>query len=264
MNIIYFPHKLGQLKNGLQNSLNILSSNICKPIHIVCCNNSKNNNNNLYKNLNNLYQVNKTFNRKINIGGDHSMAIATISESLNRYPNLKVLWFDAHPDINTYKESKSKNLHGMPLSYLTGLDSDNRFEYLNNKLDFKNLLYIGIRDIDEFEANIIKKYKIKYISPEQLNNNPEKCLQTIHQFIKNDPIHISFDVDCMDPSLIPSTGTPVKNGLKLKETTFILNNLYFNNIVNMDITELNFKIGGKKGQEKSINNFLYLFNNYLE
>lgn len=264
MNIIYFPHKLGQLKNGLQNSTKILNSVINKPINVVPCNNSRNNKNNIYKNLNNLYKINKVYDKKINIGGDHSMAIGSIAESLNKYPNLKVLWFDAHPDINTYKESKSKNVHGMPLAYLTGLDVDKNFKFLKNKLNFDNLLYVGIRDIDNFEASIIRKYNIKYITTEELNKNLELTLKKIQKFINNDPIHISFDVDCMDPNLIPCTGTSVKNGLQLLETAHILNNIYFNNIVNIDIAELNFEIGTQKDQNKSINNFLYLFNNYFK
>ena len=262
MNIIYFPNKLGQLKDGLQNSLKILNSIINKPIDVVSCDNSIKDK--LYENLSNLYKTNLKYNKKINIGGDHSMAIASVAESLNRYPeNLKVLWFDAHPDINTYTASCSKSVHGMPLAYLTKLDSDTRFSYIKNKLDFKNLLYIGIRDIDEFEEEIIRKYNIEFIKSEEINKNPELCLEKIKNFIKNDPVHMSFDVDCMDPSIIPSTGTPVKNGLKLQQTSFILNNILFYNIVNIDITELNFEIGSKKDQENSINNFLYLFSNIL-
>ena len=264
MNIIYFPHKLGQLKNGLQNSKLILNSIINKPINVVPCNNSTIDKNNFYNNLNNLYKINKLYKKKINIGGDHSMSIASISESLNRYPNLKVLWFDAHPDINTYEKSKTKNFHGMPLSYLTGLDYDENFKFIKNKLNFDNLLYIGVRDIDDYEAEIIEKNNIKSIKSNELNQNPELCLKTIKNFIKNDPIHLSFDVDCMEPSIIPCTGTPVKDGLKLLETTHILNNIYFDNIVNIDIVELNFEIGDDREKIKSINNFLYLFNNYFE
>ena len=96
-------------------------------------------------------------NKKINIGGDHSMAIATVADSLNRVPpgKLKVIWFDAHPDINTYKSSISKNYHGMPLGYLTGLCKSHYFPFITNYLNFENLLYIGIRDIDEYEKKII-------------------------------------------------------------------------------------------------------------
>lgn len=262
MNIIYFPHKLGQLKNGLQNSLNILKSIINKPINVVKCDNSIKDSN-LYKNLDNLYKINKLHKKKINIGGDHSMAIPTVAESLNKHHNLKVLWFDAHPDINTYQQSKSKNIHGMPLAYLTGIDKDYRFEYIKNNLKFENLLYIGIRDIDKFENDIILKNNIKYITADNFNQKPQKSLKKILDFCKNDPIHLSFDVDCIDPLYMPCTGTPVKNGLNLEATKLILNNICYKNIINIDITELNFKIGTQIQQKTTIKNFLYLFNDYL-
>ena len=261
MNIIYFPSKLGQIKNGLQNSYKILNSIISSKINIVNCNNSCKND--LYNNLNNLYITNQYFDKKINIGGDHSMSIATVAHSLNVHKNLKVIWFDAHPDINTYYRSKTKNLHGMPLSYLSGLDYSLRFHFINNKLDLNNLLYIGIRDIDIFEQEIINKYNISYITPHDFNNNPEYCLQKINNFINTDPVHLSFDVDCMDPNIIPCTGTKVINGLMIDQTKFILDNLYDKNIVNIDIAEINFLLGDNKEQKTTINNFLYLFDKYL-
>ena len=126
MNIIYFPHKLGQKKNGVQNSYKVFQ----KLGTIVDC---KNDGEHLFENLKNLYEANANSNQpNLNIGGDHSMAISTVSNSLNKYDNLKVLWFDAHPDINTYEKSESKSYHGMPLSFLTGLDKNENFPYIKN------------------------------------------------------------------------------------------------------------------------------------
>ena len=68
----------------------------------------------------------------INIGGDHSMSIATIASTLNKYPNTKVIYFDAHADLNTYKSSKSKHYHGMPLSFITGIDHHKKFSFIKN------------------------------------------------------------------------------------------------------------------------------------
>jgi len=256
MNIIYFPHKLGQKKNGVQNAYKFFKN---KGTIVKCTNSQKN----LFNNLNNLYIANSLSKKNLNIGGDHSMAIGSVAASLNKYKNLKVLWFDAHPDINTFDKSMSKNYHGMPLAFLTKLDKNDNFKFIKNYLDFKNLLYIGIRDIDSFEAEVIKKYNINYIKCRDLNLEPKNTLERINKFIKNDPFHISFDVDCMDPSLIPCTGTPVKNGLRLRNTKYILDNLINKNIVNMDITELNLELGNQKEKEKSIKNTLYLFNKYL-
>ena len=62
------------------------------------------------------------------------MSIATVSDSMERYADLRVIWVDAHCDINTYEKSSSKNYHGMPLSFLSGLDKNDSFDFIKNKL----------------------------------------------------------------------------------------------------------------------------------
>lgn len=263
--IIYFPHKLGQLKNGVQYTpiyLKKLISN--RYIDVECNNSSTNKEFHLKNNLENLYEINnKIKTPKINIGGDHSMSIATVANSLNIYKdNLKVLWFDAHTDINTYESSRTKNYHGMPLSFLSGLGK-NEFQFIENKLNLKNLMYIGIRELDNYEKEIIKKYNIQYISVNQVNNNLYESIQKINNFIGKNPIHISFDVDCMDPKIINCTGTKSKYGLNLN-TKVILDYLEKRNICNMDITELNLELGNNKDKLKTIQNVSKLFENYLD
>ena len=266
--LIFFAHKLGQLRNGVQNSPRYLKKILKNNSIEVKCNNSDiHRYGNMVNNLKKLYVSNtKITERKINIGGDHSMSIATVAESLNRFPNneLKVLWFDAHPDINTYDSSESKNFHGMPLSYLTGLCQNPDFSFINNKLNFDNLMYIGIRDIDNYERKVIDEHNIKYISCDEINNNVDQSLDTILNFIDNNPIHLSFDVDSMDPSIIPCTGTRYGNGLNLINTKKILDKLVDTNIVNIDITEINLELGNKEEREKTISNTLLLFNKYFE
>lgn len=217
---------------------------------------------NLFQNLKNLYQINKhILVPKINIGGDHSMSIATVAHSIQTYPRVKVIWFDAHPDINTYQSSTSKNYHGMPLAFLTGLDYEEKFNFLEQKLPFVDLLYVGIRDIDSYESEIIKSKKIKYITCSELNQKPLETLHKIKQFISDLPCHISFDVDSLDPGIIDSTGTPVPEGLQLGPCRVVLDGLHREHIVNMDITELNLKLGES---EKSLKNLKYLFQKYLQ
>ena len=262
--IIYFPHKLGQLKNGVQQTPIYFKKLINNRYIDVNCNNSLTNKDfNLKNNLHNLYLINnKITSPKINIGGDHSMSIATVASSLNLHKdNLKVLWFDAHADINTYESSLTKSYHGMPLSFLTGLGK-NDFEFIKNKLNFNNLMYIGIRDIDNYEKEIIKKYNIKYLSVKQINNNLFESIEIINNFVGNKPIHLSFDVDCMDPKIINCTGTKSKYGLNLN-TKVILDNLSKKNLCNMDITEINFELGNNRDKMKTINNLNKLFDRYL-
>ena len=195
------------------------------------------------------------------------MSIATVADSLNRTKDgeLEVLWFDAHPDINTYKSSPSKNFHGMPLSYLTGLDNNDDFSFIINKLPIQNIMYIGIRDINKYEQKIINKHDMWYLTSDEINDDHKYSCDLIKSFIGNDPFHLSFDVDCLDPSIISSTGTPVKNGLELEQTKYIIDKLLDKpNLINMDITELNLDIGTEYQQLSSLDNFLYLFDKEFE
>ena len=151
----------------------------------------------------------------------------------------------------------------MPLAYLTGLCQNPDFSFIDNKLNFNNLMYVGIRDIDDYEKKIIDEHNIKYISCNEINNNLDQSLDTILNFIDNNPVHLSFDVDSMDPSIIPCTGTRYGKGLNLINTRKILDRLIDTDIVNIDITEINLELGNKKEQEKTISNILYLFDKYL-
>jgi arginase len=263
-NIILFPHKLGQLKNGVEKTpklLNCLLKNKNNNFYYVKCGST-----NMYSNLLNLYNMNDKINEpKINIGGDHSMSIATVANSLNKNKDLKVIWFDAHADINTRQSSLTNNYHGMGLSFLTGLDKDKKFNYIDKLLPFKNLLYIGVRDVDKFEQNIINEHNLNIITVNNIRNDLDKSIKQINNFIGNNKIHISFDVDVMDPSVVYSTGTPVDNGLLLDETIEIFNKLNDKNLVNMDLTELNLNIGAAIGDKDfdSFSNVIKILHKYI-
>jgi arginase len=244
----------GQLKKGVEKTPSIIKPYLkSKNIYSSKITNS------MYKDIFNLYELNKKIDGpRINIGGDHSMSIATVGYSLNRVYNLKVIWVDAHADINTSFSSLTNNYHGMPLGFLTGLDKSNRFPFITYTLKFENILYIGIRDLDDFELNVIDKCNIKYITCDEINKDPYLSILRIKQFLNNQSFHLSFDVDSMDPSVISSTGTIVDNGLLLEPTKVILENLMKSpNMINMDITELNLDIGNKN---KSLENILNIIN----
>ena len=260
--IILFPHNLGQTKIGVEKAPKYLNKFINRKKHNVKL---VKNTGNLFKNINELYKKNETSTGKIiNIGGDHSMSIATIADTLNKYPNSKVVYFDAHADINTYKSSNSKHYHGMPLAFVTGLDNDKKFSFIKNLLPFENLLYIGSRCWDIFEVNKNHAKKIKFLTPDDINNNFNDSLSQIMNFVGNSPIHLSFDVDSIDPKYIPSTGTPVKNGLEIEKAMTILSNLNNKNVVNIDITELNMDLGSKQDGIKSGKNTQKIFEKFLD
>ncbi len=165
------------------------------------------------------------------LGGDHSMALGTIS-GIASYCNKKklklgVIWIDAHSDMNTDETSPSGNIHGMPLASLLGIGNNELVNFLgfSPKLLSDNCALIGIRSIDEAEKNNIKKLKV----PVYTMNDIDKL--GIHRIIakvlkqfreKVDHIHISFDVDSVDPSVAPGVGTPVPGGLSYREAHLLM------------------------------------------
>jgi arginase len=179
------------------------------------------------------------------IGGDHSVSSSSVLASLVKHPDLEVIWVDAHPDINTYASSWSGNRHGCPLSICTGLETEHWGSRMNLPLlKFDQLTYCGIRDIDDFEAATIKENNIRHLS-----------VPDVIEYIKNckNPMHISFDVDALDPSHISATGTPVEDGLTVTEVRDIIQaGLNTENLVSLDVVEFNVALGDKDHSFKAL------------
>jgi arginase len=262
--IILYPESLGQNKPGVDKTPAKFSKFINHKDHQFV---KVKMTNNLYKNLNNLYNANKAIKGpKINIGGDHSMAIATMADTLNQHPDAKVIYFDAHGDINTYDSALAKNYHAMPLSFITGIDKDvnGDFPFIKNKLKLENLLFVGTRCLDQYEVDIIHKYNIKTITPAEINKDLETALAKMEEFVGSGAFQISFDVDCMDPKYIPSTGTVDSGGIELSRGKAILDYLYNKRVVNVDITELNVSLGRSEDVMRSMESTSVLFEKYLK
>ncbi|UJR36201.1 hypothetical protein I4U23_028934 [Adineta vaga] len=195
----------------------------------------------------------------LQIGGDHSMAIGTISgiskgikERLGR--DIKVIWVDAHADINTPETTESGNLHGMPVSFLTGLvkETIEGLEWITPCLKPENLVYIGLRDVDKDEKKILKQYNIKAFSMHEVDKyGIGRVMDMVVEYLSQDedgqsPIHLSFDIDALDPSVAGSTGTPVRGGLTFREGHFICEALYTTGrLVGLDMVEVNPAIGNQ-------------------
>lgn len=178
---------------------------------------------------------------RLTIGGDHSIAVSTIQPLVEKYmDDLVVIWIDAHADINIPESSPSGNIHGMPLGALTGL-MDNWYKTkTDNKLKFNQIIYVGIRDLDPFEKETVEKYNIKVCND----------IQEIEKLIQNKKVHISLDIDGIDPIYMPSTGTPVNNGLSMDFVCDILNMVHKYDYISCDLVEYNPFIG--TDEQKSI------------
>jgi arginase len=199
------------------------------------------------------------------LSGDHSNAAGFISGFREAYPDKKlgVIWIDAHGDIHSPFTSPSGNMHGMPVAILLGLDNLNHRTRkkikadvikswekikatgklkITPKLSSDDLIYIGIRDLEEEEWNIIKEQNIKFYTPDDLKKpGIDKVIEeVVSHFTSYDAIYISFDVDSMDPSVSVGTGTPVPGGLSLDQAKKLLK--AFTNMPNckaLEITEVN-------------------------
>ncbi|KAJ7749559.1 Ureohydrolase [Mycena maculata] len=181
----------------------------------------------------------------VTLGGDHSLAMGTISGTLDAHPDACVIWIDAHADINTAESTDSGNIHGMPVSFLLGLGSPiPEFGWVKPILKPERLVYIGLRDVDAGEKRILKENKIKAFSMHEVDKygigkvvemaldhvNPKRAF----------PIHLSFDVDALDPSVAPSTGTPVRGGLTFREGHYICEAIWETGLlVALDLMEVN-------------------------
>lgn len=188
----------------------------------------------------------------LTLGGDHSIAIGTISgtakairERLGR--EIAVIWVDAHADINTPETSDSGNIHGMPVAFLTGLateEADAPFGWIKqeHRLNLKKLVYIGLRDVDRGEKKILKENGIKAFSMHDIDKyGIGRVMEMALAWIGTDtPIHLSFDVDALDPMYAPSTGTPVRGGLTLREGDYIAECVHeTGSLVALDLVEVN-------------------------
>lgn len=186
-----------------------------------------------------LYEACSTVNFPLVFGGDHSIGTCTVLGSVKKYGrNVTVIWIDAHADINTMESSLSKNRHGTPVAYAAGLDKCWFDETLNIKMDFDKLIYVGIRDLDPFEKKVVAENNIKHYTPEQ-------AIEFINT--TRDSIHISFDVDGLEPNDLNSTGTIANDGLSLLDVKNIISaGLAKDNLVALDVVEFNPSLGDVK------------------
>ncbi|EDO18597.1 hypothetical protein Kpol_1048p27 [Vanderwaltozyma polyspora DSM 70294] len=184
----------------------------------------------------------------LTLGGDHSIAMGTVSAVVEKYPNAGVLWIDAHADINTVDSTESGNLHGCPVSFLMGLNPEEKIpsslKWLPKNLKPNKIAYIGLRDLDDAEKKILKDLNISafsmyHVDRYGINKVIEMAIESISTS-ENDPIMCSYDVDAVDPLYVPATGTPVRGGLTLREGLFIVERLAeTGRLVALDVVECN-------------------------
>ncbi|REI11380.1 arginase [Staphylococcus felis] len=179
------------------------------------------------------------------LGGDHSLAIGSISGVSEHYKELGIIWYDAHGDLNLPEESPSGNVHGMPLRMLAG-EGDEQLVNLGGfspKVKPENIVLIGMRDLDYGERAYIKKHNLKTYTMADIDElGIGQVINETIAYLKDrtDGIHLSFDVDALDPVEIPGTGTKVPGGLTYRETNYALELLQKSGLItSLDLVEVN-------------------------
>lgn len=180
------------------------------------------------------------------LGGDHSIAMGSIAGMLEKYPNIGVIWFDAHTDINTEASSPSGHAHGMPLAALMGL-CESEINNIGTKLNPTNVFWVCARDIDEGEWEIIKRIGIEdhvYTCEMVRHIGMKSVMNKIRIKMKMNGVkqmHLSFDIDGMDPLIVPATGTPVERGGDELDCDAFVDQLSIDmpQIVSLDFVEYN-------------------------
>lgn len=185
----------------------------------------------------------------ITIGGDHSLAIGSIagvsSYYRKRQEEFGLIWFDAHGDINTPATSPSGNVHGMPFAISLG-QGDESLVNLNGfspKVNAKRCSLIGIRDLDQAETDLVRDsgvlpFTMRDVDEQGIKKITEQALQSIGQDIHG--LHVSFDLDVIDPDVAPGVSTDSRGGFTYRESHFALELLADTKLVrSIDIVELN-------------------------
>ena len=267
MNLIVSKCWQGQPKKGVHQGAEILSKYFQDNPNISIKNIKTKHFNNKLKGYQKIFQENnKTFQQNklpINLGGDHSISGATLASSIKNFgDDLRVIWVDAHADVNTIESSPSGNFHGMPIASALHLMKP---WVSAPPLKPEQIIYIGLRDLDPFEEDFIKDKNIIHYTSEDVGVFGMKdILKDFAGHITNKKIHYSFDIDSMDPLIAPSTGTPVKNGLLCHDIYYIHNKMFeLGNVVNCDFVEYNPEIGNNWDNEMTRNTYRKILNQFM-
>jgi len=159
------------------------------------------------------------------MGGDHSLAIGSISavawHARQRGKKLRVLWLDAHTDVNTHGTSPSGNIHGMPVSCLLGHGPAALTGWSGQRaaLGPEAIRFIGIRSVDAEEKQAIRAlgltvFDMRHLDEHGMRNTMTEALQDVDD---DTHLHVSFDLDCLDPADAPGVGTAVRGGPTYRE-----------------------------------------------
>lgn len=181
------------------------------------------------------------------LGGDHSVAMGSISgvadHAAGSGRKIGVIWLDAHGDMNTPWSTVSGNVHGMPLSFVLGMWGHETDGSGTPKIEAGSTCLVGVRDIDERERNLIRESGIRVFTMKEIDKyGMSKVMEDAIRIASTGTagIHISFDIDVVDPLVAPGVGTPKRGGLNYREAHLSMEMVADTGLlVAMDMVEVN-------------------------
>jgi arginase len=179
--------------------------------------------------------------RVICLGGDHSMSIGSVAGALYSSDRVGVIWVDAHGDFNTPQTSPSGNIHGMVVRSLIG-QGPPQLAIGERRLQVEQIVMIGIRDLDPLERLDLRASGMKVLTMRDIDENGMAAVvrAALNALGKIDTIHVSFDMDSLDPAVAPGVGTPVAGGLSYREAHLLMEILADDGRVrSLDLVEVN-------------------------
>ena len=188
------------------------------------------------------------------LGGDHSISVGTVSGvgEASAGARTGVIWLDAHADFNTPETSPSGNIHGMPLATLIGCGHPDLVEIggPGPSVRPEDVVLIGLRSVDLEERNLLREagakvYTMKEIDAHGVARVVRRALKDLSHV---DRVHLSFDLDALDPEVAPGVGTPVRGGLTYREAHLVMELINEAGIVaSLDVVEVNPILDVKNG-----------------
>jgi arginase len=181
------------------------------------------------------------------LGGDHAISLGTVAGIAAHAKDigrpLFVLWLDAHSDFHTPLTSESGNLHGMPVAYILGREGFDAFPPFPQPVPARNMCLFGIRSIDRAEHSALLKKEIAVLDMRALDERG--IVAPLREFLQrveneNGLLHVSLDVDFLDPEIAPGVGTTVPGGATFREAHLVMELLHEHDLVtSLDLAELN-------------------------
>ncbi|MSU88549.1 arginase [Rhodobacteraceae bacterium 2CG4] len=182
------------------------------------------------------------------MGGDHALSAGTVAGVARHAQDagrpLFVLWLDAHPDLHSPDTTRSGNLHGTPMAYVTGQPGfDGLFPPLRARVAPAHVCFMGLRSVDEAEAARLDGQG--FVTHDMRAIDTHGVLRLLEPFLEqiaaaNGLLHVSLDVDFLDPEIAPAVGTTVPGGATVREAHLIMERLHDSGLVtSLDLVELN-------------------------